>query len=112
MERNSRRHSTGFGYIGFGNNQNVFNQSSRKAFSNLKEKLNKETHLHYQLEFLHKTLSKEEKEKCRWYLKNKIFSSILVAKKGAPLSVPRDISKKMPTRGKKRGGIEYEDFEA
>lgn len=68
MERNSRRHSTGFGYIGFGNNQNVFNQSSRKAFSNLKEKLNKETHLHYQLEFLHKTLSKEEKE----LIKNKI----------------------------------------
>lgn len=39
-------------------------------------------------------LSKEEKEKCRWYLKNKIFSKILIAKKG-----------------KKRGEIEYVDFQ-
>lgn len=38
-------------------------------------------------------LSKEEKEKCRWYLKNKIFSKILIARKG-----------------KKRGEIEYIDF--
>ncbi len=34
-----------------------------------------------------------EKEKCGWYLKNKIFSKILIAKKG-----------------KKRGEIEYIDF--
>ncbi|SFZ91409.1 hypothetical protein SAMN05428642_10249 [Flaviramulus basaltis] len=68
MERKSRRHSTGFGYIGFGNNQNVFNQYTTKAFSSLKEKLNKETHLHFQLDFLHKTLSKEEKN----IIKNKI----------------------------------------
>jgi len=38
-------------------------------------------------------LSKIEKEKCRWYLKNKIFSQIWIAKKG-----------------KKRGQIEYDDF--
>ena len=38
-------------------------------------------------------LSKEEKEKCVWYLKNKIFSAIWIAKKG-----------------KKRGQIEYNDF--
>ncbi len=38
-------------------------------------------------------LSKEEKEKCKWYLDNKIFSKILIAKKG-----------------KKRGEIEYIDF--
>jgi len=38
-------------------------------------------------------LSKTEKEKCRWYLKNKIFSRILIAKKG-----------------EKRRGIEYVDF--
>ena len=38
-------------------------------------------------------LSKIEKEKCRWYLKNKIFSKILIAKKG-----------------EKRGEIEYIDF--
>ncbi|MGA1226291.1 MAG: hypothetical protein ACO3VF_03420 [Tamlana sp.] len=83
MERNSRRHNTGFGYIGFGNNQNVFNQSSRKAFSNLKEKLNKETHLHYQLDFLHKTLSKEEKEliktKIRKAEKHRIIKSLVVS---------------------------------
>lgn len=38
-------------------------------------------------------LSKIEKEKCRWYLKNKIFSQIWIAKKGD-----------------KRGSIEYDDF--
>ncbi|MDP5157577.1 MAG: hypothetical protein NWQ07_03250 [Flaviramulus sp.] len=71
MERKSRRHSPGFGYIGFGNSQSVFNQNSKKAFSEIKEKLNNETHLHYQLDFLHKTLSKEDKEK----IKNKIRKS-------------------------------------
>lgn len=39
-------------------------------------------------------LSKIEKEKCAWYLKNKIFSQIWIAKKGA-----------------KRGQIEYDNFE-
>lgn len=39
-------------------------------------------------------LDKSEKEKCKWILKNKIFSKILIAK-----------------RGKKRGEIEYIDFE-
>lgn len=38
-------------------------------------------------------LSKIEKEKCAWYLKNKIFSEIWIAKKG-----------------EKRGSIEYIDF--
>ncbi|GAA4807183.1 hypothetical protein [Litoribaculum gwangyangense] len=68
MERKSRRHSPGFGYIGFGNSQSVFNQSSKKAFSEIKEKLNSETHLRYQLDFLHKKLTKEEK----LLIKNKI----------------------------------------
>ncbi len=40
------------------------------------------------------TLSKIEKEKCAWYLKNKIFSKIWIAKKG-----------------ENRGKIEYIDFE-
>jgi hypothetical protein len=39
------------------------------------------------------TLSKIEKEKCVWYLKNKVFSKIWIAKKG-----------------EKRGEIEYIDF--
>ena len=38
-------------------------------------------------------LSKIEKEKCAWYLKNRIFSQIWIAKKG-----------------EKRGQIEYDDF--
>ena len=38
-------------------------------------------------------LSKIEKEKCAWYLRNKIFSQIWIAKKG-----------------EKRGTIEYDDF--
>ena len=38
-------------------------------------------------------LSKEEKEKCKWYLQKRIFPNIWIAKKG-----------------KKRGEIEYMDF--
>ncbi|WP_166963387.1 hypothetical protein [Yeosuana marina] len=68
MTRHSRRHSTGFGYIGFGNNQNIFNQHSKKPFSELKERLDQETHLNHQLNFVHHKLSKGEKED----IKNKI----------------------------------------
>ncbi|WP_341216408.1 hypothetical protein [uncultured Wocania sp.] len=68
MARNKRRHSTGFGYIGFGNVRSVFNQSSNKAFSTLKEKLNEKTHFHFKLNFSHKKLTKEERE----IIKNKI----------------------------------------
>ena len=39
-------------------------------------------------------LDKEEKEKCKWLLKNNIFSKILIASKG-----------------EKRGSIEYKEFE-
>lgn len=60
-----RRHSTSFGYIGFGNNQGVFNQSSKKPFSKYKERLDLEAHLHYKIEFLHKDLSKEDKLKIK-----------------------------------------------
>ena len=38
MGRRSRRHSTGFGYIGFGNSQSTFNQKSSTPFSVYKEK--------------------------------------------------------------------------
>lgn len=55
-------------------------------------------------------LSKEEKGMCMWLLENKIFSKILIAKKGAPKGVPRNISGEMSTKGKKRGEIEYIDF--
>ena len=60
-----RRHSIGFDYIGFGNSQGVFNQSSKKPFSKYKEKLYLEAHLHYKMEFLHKDLSKENKQKIK-----------------------------------------------
>lgn len=39
-------------------------------------------------------LDKTEKEKCKWYLENNVFSKILIAKKG-----------------KKRGEITYNEFE-
>jgi hypothetical protein len=68
MARRSRRHSTGFGYIGFGNNQSTFNQKTSTPFSVYKEKLDLEAHLHYEMEFMHKNLSKADKEK----IKNKI----------------------------------------
>ncbi|TCK64855.1 hypothetical protein DFQ05_2594 [Winogradskyella wandonensis] len=60
-----RRHSTGFGYIGFGNSQATFNQNSKKPFSSYKEKLDLEAHLHYKMDFLHKDLSKSDKQKIK-----------------------------------------------
>jgi hypothetical protein len=65
MARRSRRHSTGFGYIGFGNSQATFNQKSATPFSKYKEKLDFEAHLHYEMEFLHKDLTKADKEKIK-----------------------------------------------
>jgi len=64
-------------------------------------KIIKKSHLEYEVigveskggDKSHKYLSKEEKEKCDWLLKNKIFSKILIANKG-----------------KKRGEIIYEDY--
>jgi len=65
MSRRSRRHSTGFGYIGFGNNQATFNQKTSTPFSVYKEKLDLEAHLHYEMDFMHKDLSKEDKQKIK-----------------------------------------------
>jgi hypothetical protein len=65
MARRSRRHSTGFGYIGFGNSQSTFNQKTSTPFSVYKEKLDLEAHLHYQMDFLHKDLSKADKQKIK-----------------------------------------------
>lgn len=63
-----RRHSIGFGYIGFGNNQSVFNRKSKLPFSEIKEKLLRETLLHYKIDFLHKKLSYTDRQ----FIKNKI----------------------------------------
>ena len=65
MARKSRRHSTGFGYIGFGNSQATFNQNSSVPFSRYKEKLDLEAHLHYKMHFLHKDLTKADKQKIK-----------------------------------------------
>ena len=65
MARRGRRHSTGFGYIGFGNNQTTFNRKSKGAFSIYKEKLNLEAHLHYEMNFLHVDLTKADKQKIK-----------------------------------------------
>lgn len=65
MKRRSRRHSTGFGYIGFGNNQTTFNQKTSTPFSVYKEKLDLEAHLHYEMHFMHKNLTKEYKQKIK-----------------------------------------------
>ena len=62
MKRANRRHRTCFGYIGFGNNHSVFNQSSNKAFSHLKNKLDEESHYHFKLNFSHHNLTKAERE--------------------------------------------------
>ncbi len=86
MSRRGRRHSTGFGYIGFGNNQTTFNQKSKGAFSSYKEKLNLEAHLHYEMHFLHKDLSKADKQKIKdkirkaerqLFIRTAIISSII-----------------------------------
>ncbi len=86
MSRRGRRHSTGFGYIGFGNNQTTFNQKSKGVFSSYKEKLNLEAHLHYEMHFLHKDLSKADKQKIKdkirkaerqLFIRTAIISSII-----------------------------------
>ena len=79
-----RRHSTGFGYIGFGNSQATFNQRSSTPFSKYKEKLDLEAHLHYKMHFLHKDLTKEDKQK----IKDKIRQQELkLLKKTAIISI-------------------------
>ncbi|WP_179376862.1 hypothetical protein [Winogradskyella wichelsiae] len=69
MSAKGRRHSTGFGYIGFGNSQATFNQRSSAPYSRYKEKLDLEAHLNYQMHFLHKDLTKEDKQKIKAKIK-------------------------------------------
>ncbi len=71
MSRRNRRHSTGFGYIGFGNSQATFNQRSSTPFSKYKEKLDHEAHLHYEMEFLHKDLTKVDKQNIKDKIRQK-----------------------------------------
>ncbi|MBD0831692.1 hypothetical protein [Aestuariibaculum sediminum] len=62
MNRVRRRIANNFGYIGFGNNQKVFNQKTTIPFSVLKDKLNSEAHAHVQLHFKHQNLTQADKE--------------------------------------------------
>ena len=71
MSRRNRRHSTGFGYIGFGNSQATFNQKASTPFSRYREKLDLEAHLYYELHFLHKNLTKVAKQKIKDKIRNK-----------------------------------------
>jgi hypothetical protein len=56
------------GHFGIGSNQNNATQKAKAAFSEYKERLDLEAHLHYKMNFLHVDLSKEDKER----IKNKI----------------------------------------
>ncbi len=74
-------------------------------------------------------LSKIEKQKCAWYLKEGVFSEIWIAKKWTPKGVPSSTKsqrddpskddfgepsdepkKDLSEEGKKKGQIEYDDF--
>lgn len=68
MSRPRRRHSTGFGYIGFGNSQDVFNRKASKPFTGVKNKLNKESHKVFNTHYLHHDLTEIE----RLHIKNRI----------------------------------------
>ncbi|GAA4281709.1 hypothetical protein GCM10022260_21300 [Gaetbulibacter aestuarii] len=52
----------GFGYVGFKNTLNVFSQTKKIPFSDLKESLNQKSHVHHQCDFTHKSLSRSAKE--------------------------------------------------
>lgn len=71
MSRTKRRHNAGFGYIGSGNNHSVFNRKPRKAFSEIKEKLDFESEKKYHLTFKDEKLSLDQKQ----IIKNKIRNS-------------------------------------
>ena len=68
--RNKRRHSTGFGYIGSGNKTSVFNRKPRKVFSEIKDRLNFESHKKFQIKFNNEKIPDVE----RYIIKKKIKS--------------------------------------
>ncbi|WP_272022633.1 hypothetical protein [Olleya namhaensis] len=68
MNLSSRRHNTGFGYIGSGNHASVFNRKPKAVFSHLKTQLNTESQKQFKTDFKTTSLSDLEKQK----IKNKI----------------------------------------
>lgn len=61
MNRNKRRHKTGFSYIGAGNNTSVFNRKPNKVFSKIKYQLNRTSLKNYKLDYLNKKLTDSER---------------------------------------------------
>jgi hypothetical protein len=53
------------GHFGIGSNQTNATQQAKTPFSEYKERLDLEAHLHYKLHFLHRDLSKEDKERIK-----------------------------------------------
>ena len=62
MTRNKRRHSTGFGYMGFGNSIAVFNRNAKAPFSKIKDQLNTTSLKELKLDFNDKSLSETDKK--------------------------------------------------
>jgi hypothetical protein len=71
LSRPRRRHSTGFGYIGFGNNQDLFNRKASKPFSGVKNKLNKESHKAFNTHYSHHTLTDAERNQIKDSIRKK-----------------------------------------
>jgi hypothetical protein len=66
--RRKRRHSIGFGYIGFGNKHEAFNRKPKEAFTELKDSYNAEVHEDHELNFNENKLSDEDRDR----IKNRI----------------------------------------
>ncbi|MCF1192703.1 hypothetical protein LRR18_13990 [Mangrovimonas sp. AS39] len=79
MSKTQRRHKTGFGYIGFGNDMNVFNRKAQGSFSDYKERLHAVSQQKHELDFDHHALTKEERQ----VIKNKIKKQIAYQNKKA-----------------------------
>jgi ATP-dependent helicase YprA (DUF1998 family) len=53
------------GHFGIGSNQTNATQKAKKPFSEYKERLDLEAHLHYKMHFLHVDLTKEDKRRIK-----------------------------------------------
>ena len=82
MKYSKRRHNTGFGYIGFGNNTSVFNRKPKQIYSNLKNNLNQTSVKQFNVDFKSKTLTETDKlaikKKVKQNSKGKIILSAII----------------------------------
>ncbi len=53
------------GHFGIGSNQSNATQKAKKPFSEYKERLDLEAHLHYQMDFLHVDLTNADKQRIK-----------------------------------------------